>query len=267
MPDDPLSVAQEAADELRRPLRHRHVRRRRRPRLGLEAGRRSGSASPPSTSPRPSCPASPPPRSTGHEGRILAVDRGARLVLVFQGRTHLYEGHGVNAVAHGVRTAVEAGCRVVVLTNACGAIDTTLVTGEPVLISDHISMTAISPLVGAAVRRPHRSLRGAAAAACPRGRPEPARGRVRALARPRVRDAGRDPHAADARRRPRRHVHGAGGDRRPRARRRGARDLARDEPGRGSRRREAVASGRDGDRRCLCGTAVRRCSPAILDRI
>jgi purine-nucleoside phosphorylase len=55
----------------------------------------------------------------------------------------------VAAVVHGARTAVAAGCRVVVLTNAAGAVDTSLRPGEPVLIRDHISLTATSPLVGA----------------------------------------------------------------------------------------------------------------------
>ena len=148
MPDDPLSVAQEAADELRYLSGidtfdvavvlgsgwKQAAERLGEPALDVATTELPGFAA---------------TAVTGHEGRILAVDCGARLVLVFQGRTHLYEGHGVNAVAHGVRTAVEAGCRIVVLTNACGAIDTTLVTGEPVVISDHISMTATSPLVGA----------------------------------------------------------------------------------------------------------------------
>jgi purine-nucleoside phosphorylase len=85
----------------------------------------------------------------GHEGRIRAVEQNGRRVLLFLGRTHLYEGHGVAAVAHGVRTAVSAGARIVVLTNACGAISPELTPGEPVLIRDHISMTGVSPLVGA----------------------------------------------------------------------------------------------------------------------
>jgi purine-nucleoside phosphorylase len=84
----------------------------------------------------------------GHEGRIRAVALGGRNVLLFVGRTHLYEGHGVAAVAHGVRTAVAAGCRTVVLTNASGTIDAHVPPGEPVLIRDHISLTATSPLVG-----------------------------------------------------------------------------------------------------------------------
>jgi purine-nucleoside phosphorylase len=85
----------------------------------------------------------------GHQARIVGVERNGCRILAFLGRTHLYEGHGIAAVVHGVRTAVAAGCRVVILTNAAGAIDTTLAIGEPVLISDHISLTAVSPLVGA----------------------------------------------------------------------------------------------------------------------
>jgi purine-nucleoside phosphorylase len=85
----------------------------------------------------------------GHEGRIQAIERDGTRILAFLGRTHLYEGHGVAAVAHGVRTAVTAGCRVVVLTNAAGAVNPSLRVGEPVLISDHVSMTAVSPLRGA----------------------------------------------------------------------------------------------------------------------
>jgi purine-nucleoside phosphorylase len=52
-------------------------------------------------------------------------------------------------VVHGVRTAVKAGCKVVILTNACGGINTAFRVGQPVLIRDHISLTAQSPLVGA----------------------------------------------------------------------------------------------------------------------
>jgi purine-nucleoside phosphorylase len=85
----------------------------------------------------------------GHEGRIHAIDRNDRRVLLFLGRTHLYEGHGVEAVAHGVRTAVAAGARIVVLTNASGSIGSGLPPGQPVLIRDHISTTGVSPLVGA----------------------------------------------------------------------------------------------------------------------
>ena len=85
----------------------------------------------------------------GHAGRILSVPVGERHVLVFLGRTHLYEKRGTDAVAHGVRTAVAAGCHLVVLTNSCGGLRADLRPGQPVLISDHLNMTGASPLHGA----------------------------------------------------------------------------------------------------------------------
>lgn len=85
----------------------------------------------------------------GHSGALRSVSVGGRQALVFLGRTHLYEGRGVAAVVHGVRTAVAAGAGVVVLTNGCGGLRQTFSPGQPVLISDHINLTATSPIVGA----------------------------------------------------------------------------------------------------------------------
>jgi purine-nucleoside phosphorylase len=90
-----------------------------------------------------------PPAVEGHAGKVRSVrSRGGARVLVFLGRTHLYEGLGVEAVVHGVRTAAAAGCRVVVLTNGCGGLDPAWPPGTPVLISDHLNLTGRSPLRG-----------------------------------------------------------------------------------------------------------------------
>ena len=85
----------------------------------------------------------------GHSGRIRSVRAAGRNLLVFLSRTHYYEGKGVAAVVHGVRTAAAAGCRAVVLTNGCGGLDETWTPGTPVLISDHINLTGRSPIEGA----------------------------------------------------------------------------------------------------------------------
>jgi purine-nucleoside phosphorylase len=90
-----------------------------------------------------------PPAVEGHAGRVRSVRAGDRMLLVFLGRTHLYEGRGVRAVVHGVRTAAAAGCRTVVLTNGCGGLREHWTPGTPVLISDHVNLTATSPLEGA----------------------------------------------------------------------------------------------------------------------
>jgi len=89
------------------------------------------------------------PAVAGHSGKIRSVRSGERNLLVFLGRTHFYEGLGVRAVVHGVRTAAAAGCRVAVLTNGCGGLKPTWSPGTPVLIRDHINLTATSPIEGA----------------------------------------------------------------------------------------------------------------------
>ena len=87
----------------------------------------------------------------GHSGN-LTVYRIAdgRHALVIGARTHLYEGKGMDAVVHGVRTAAAAGATTVVLTNGAGGINSDYEVGEAVLISDHINLTALSPLTGGA---------------------------------------------------------------------------------------------------------------------
>lgn len=89
-----------------------------------------------------------PPGVAGHKGTVRSVRVGERRALVLLGRTHLYEGHGVEPVVHGVRTAAAAGCRTIVLTNAAGGIRDGMRVGDPVLISDHLNLTSLSPLVG-----------------------------------------------------------------------------------------------------------------------
>ncbi|CAM5642553.1 purine-nucleoside phosphorylase [Streptomyces hirsutus] len=91
----------------------------------------------------------PPPAVEGHGGTIRSYRVGAKRALVFLGRTHYDQGGGVASVAHGVRTAVAAGAKTVVLTNGCGGLREGMRPGQPVLISDHINLTATSPIVGA----------------------------------------------------------------------------------------------------------------------
>jgi purine-nucleoside phosphorylase len=90
----------------------------------------------------------PQPTVGGHSATVRSLLVGNVRALVFLGRVHLYEGHPVATVVHGVRTAVAAGCRVVVLTNAAGGIRAGYRVGQPVLIADHLNLTGRSPLAG-----------------------------------------------------------------------------------------------------------------------
>ena len=89
------------------------------------------------------------PSAIGHGGTLKSVTVGKSRVLLLTGRTHLYEGHGVNSVVHAVRTAAFSGCKTLVLTNAAGCLREDWGVGATALISDHINLTGFSPLTGA----------------------------------------------------------------------------------------------------------------------
>lgn len=90
------------------------------------------------------------PALEGHVGTLRSVllPSGKR-ALVIGARTHYYENHGVRRVVHSVRTAAATGATTMVLTNGAGGIRESWSPGTPVLISDHINLTADSPLEGA----------------------------------------------------------------------------------------------------------------------
>lgn len=93
-------------------------------------------------------PGFPIPRAAGHSGTAHSVALGRNRVLLLSGRVHAYEGHPMDVVTHAVRTAVLAGCRSVVLTNAAGGCGDGMKPGDLVLITDHINMAGLSPLEG-----------------------------------------------------------------------------------------------------------------------
>ncbi|CAH0158213.1 Purine nucleoside phosphorylase [Microbacterium oxydans] len=90
------------------------------------------------------------PALEGHVGTLRSIRTpDGKHVLVIGARTHYYEDHGVRRVVHSVRTAAATGAKIMVLTNGAGGIRETWTPGQPVLISDHINLTADSPLEGA----------------------------------------------------------------------------------------------------------------------
>ncbi|MGH8981215.1 MAG: purine-nucleoside phosphorylase, partial [Acidimicrobiales bacterium] len=91
----------------------------------------------------------------GHRPEAWSVAYGGARVLVVAGRLHLYEGATPAEVVHGVRTAVAAGARTVILTCSAGAVNPALRNGEVVAISDHLNLTGTSPVIGAAADSVH----------------------------------------------------------------------------------------------------------------
>lgn len=90
----------------------------------------------------------PTPRVAGHPGELCLGQLGGVEVACLRGRVHAYEGHPVERVVFGARLLAELGCRAVLLTNAAGGIRADLSPGSLMLITDHINLSGLNPLVG-----------------------------------------------------------------------------------------------------------------------
>lgn len=88
------------------------------------------------------------PSATGHSTKVRSLRLGTTRVLVFLGRTHLYETGSPMRVAHAIRTGVAAGAGLVVLTGSAGSLRNDFAEGQPVMVRDHINLTGTSPLAG-----------------------------------------------------------------------------------------------------------------------
>lgn len=90
------------------------------------------------------------PRSTveGHEGKLVIGTIGGVGVAVMQGRVHAYEGYGMPQVTFPTRVLGMLGCKVLIVTNAAGGINTTFGQGAIVAISDHINLTGQNAAMG-----------------------------------------------------------------------------------------------------------------------
>ncbi len=84
----------------------------------------------------------------GHAGKLIAgkVDRVP--VLAMQGRVHFYEGYSLSQVTFPMRVFRLLGIKTVILTNAAGGIDNQLTQGALMVISDHLNLMGVNPLVG-----------------------------------------------------------------------------------------------------------------------
>ena len=165
----------------------------------------------------------------GHAGRLVVGRLAGTTVCAMQGRFHYYEGYSMQQVTLPIRVMQRLGIGTLILTNAAGGINAGFQVGDIMLIEDHINfvgMAGVNPLRGPnldefgprfpAVNRVYtRRLRQLADAV--RGRTvdcAAAWGLLRAV-RAQLRITGRNPHAAHAGRRCRRHEHGARGAGRP----------------------------------------------------
>jgi len=107
----------------------------------------------------------------GHAGRFVFGRLAGTRVMMAQGRVHLYEGCTAEEVSATVRFMESLGVRKLLLTNAAGTLNPQFAPGSWMMLSDHLNLTATSPLVGgpnfadmSAIYSPELRVRFAAAA-------------------------------------------------------------------------------------------------------
>jgi purine-nucleoside phosphorylase len=90
------------------------------------------------------------PRSSvqGHSGSLVAGTYQGVPLFVMAGRVHAYEGYSAEEVVFPVRVLATLGVRMLVLTNAAGAVNTAFRPGELMIMTDHINGTGMNPLLG-----------------------------------------------------------------------------------------------------------------------
>ncbi len=85
----------------------------------------------------------------GHKGELAFGTIGRKKILVFNGRFHFYEGYSMKDVTKTIRLAGELGIPKIIITNAAGAVNTSLEVGDIMLIKDHVNFIyADNPLRG-----------------------------------------------------------------------------------------------------------------------
>lgn len=119
--------------------------------LGTGLGHVADSVKEPTIIPYKKIPRWPVSTVEGHSGRLVAGFLEGHYVLTMQGRVHYYEGYSMQQVTLPIRVFQRMGIKILIVTNAAGAINPDFAPGDIMLISDHlnlIGMTGLNPLIG-----------------------------------------------------------------------------------------------------------------------
>ena len=188
---DPFEIAARGRRADRRDDRRRAPRHRPHPRQRLGQGRRPDRRDDRTRSRRPRSSASASPALEGHVGTLRSRAAAERQARARDRRAHPLLRGPRRAPGRALACAPRPrpGATTMILTNGAGGIKEHWKPGTPVLISDHINLTARLAARGRDVHRPHRPLLAAPARPRARHRPRPRRGRVLPVPRTALRDA------------------------------------------------------------------------------
>lgn len=87
---------------------------------------------------------------SGHVPVLKIGDFEGKRVAVFGGRAHYYESGRADAMRLPLEVLAALGCQKLILTNAAGSLRADMPPGSLMLLSDHIALGGLNPLIGEA---------------------------------------------------------------------------------------------------------------------
>jgi len=112
--------------------------------LGSGLGELADSIENPTIIPTREIPHWPVSTVPGHKGRLVIGTLEGKRVLVLQGRTHYYEGHGISQIGLPIRVMQRLGIKKLILTNAAGGLRDSFMAGDLMIIKDHLALLPMS---------------------------------------------------------------------------------------------------------------------------
>lgn len=85
----------------------------------------------------------------GHKGNFLFGKLKGKQVCIMQGRFHYFEGLSMKEITYPIYVMKQLGIKNLIVTNACGCINTNFKVGDLMLIEDFVSLVSVNPLIGA----------------------------------------------------------------------------------------------------------------------
>ncbi|MEM7235389.1 MAG: purine-nucleoside phosphorylase [Planctomycetota bacterium] len=90
----------------------------------------------------------PEPRVETHDGTLVLGHLAGQPVAALEGRYHFYEGYTLEEITLPVRVLKALGIEIAIFSNAAGGLNPQHQKGDILLITDHINLMGVNPLVG-----------------------------------------------------------------------------------------------------------------------
>ncbi len=84
----------------------------------------------------------------GHTGKLIFGSVNGKRIVAMAGRFHYYEGYSVQQVVFPIRVMKLLGIKTLLISNAAGGMNTNFKVGDLMIITDHISLFTVNPLIG-----------------------------------------------------------------------------------------------------------------------